>query len=566
MKPATDFVPEEAVRTPQDYLVLVKRRRLLLFSVFAAVFLASIAVAVVLPPVYRSVATILIEEPEVPPELVESTVTSYADQRIQMIKYRVMSSQNLTKIINRFDLYRELRRTAPLAQIIERFREDIEVETIEARVLNPRNGRATQATIAFTLGYNSAVPYQAQRVANELVTLFLAENTRERQGQTAATTAFLTQESERLATRVKDLETKIAEFKQKNAGRLPQQLEFNLDNIDRTQRDLAQIDRRIDGLKERRDFLVTELRMVSAGLTADAGSLPGAGSPWQRLVQLREQLAALGKTLGPNHPQLISLKHEVAALEASLNGDSGATASRLTPPVQSMRLAVLREADAAESAVPLNPIYLQLRSQLKTTNVELVELESERQSLNERLKVYERRIMEAPDIERIYQGLVRDYDNATRKYNETRDKQLAAELSQALETERKSERFVLIEPPQLPTRPGGPGKLLIVLAGFVLASASGVGLVALSDLFDGRIHTPRQLAAVTGEMPLQVVPYIQTPAERWRAIGLRVFLSLLAIAIVAGVLAAVHYLMTPLDVMWSRIVAMVQSNVQVPRL
>jgi hypothetical protein len=174
--------------------------------------------------------------------------------------------------------------------------------------------------------------------------------------------------------------------------------------------------------------------------------------------------------------------------------------------------------------------------------------------------------MEAPDVERIYHALVRDYDNARRKYNETRDKQLAAELSQSLETERKSERFVLIEPPQLPTRPGGPGKWLIVLAGFVLASASGVGLVALSDLFDDRIHSPRQLAALTGEMPLQVVPYIQTPAERWRAIGLRVFLSLVAIAIVAGVLAAVHHMVTPLDVMWSRIVAMVQSNVHVPGL
>src|SRR5690606_26055180 len=104
----------------------------------------------------------LIEEPEVPPGLVESTVTSYADQRIQMIKYRVMSSQNLTSIINRFDLYRDLRNSMPLAQIIERFREDIEVETIEARVLNPRNGRPTQATIAFTLAYDSIIPHQAQ--------------------------------------------------------------------------------------------------------------------------------------------------------------------------------------------------------------------------------------------------------------------------------------------------------------------------------------------------------------------------------------------------------------------
>src|SRR5690606_26917302 len=152
----------------------------------------------------------------------------------------------------------------------------------------------------------------------------------------------------------------------------------------------------------------------------------------------------------------------------------------------------------------------------KATNVEFAQLESQRQSLEKRLAVYEKRIMEAPEVERIYHSLMRDYDNARKSYSETLDKQLAAELSQSLETERKSERFVLIEPPQLPTRTAAPTKWLVVLAGFMLASASGVGLVALTDLFDDRVHSARQLAAVTGEMPLQVVPYIQTPAERWR--------------------------------------------------
>ena len=62
------------------------------------------------PPTYRSTGTILIEQQEIPTDLVRSTVTSYADERVQIISQRVMTTQNLLEIIRRYELYQGLQK------------------------------------------------------------------------------------------------------------------------------------------------------------------------------------------------------------------------------------------------------------------------------------------------------------------------------------------------------------------------------------------------------------------------------------------------------------------------
>jgi polysaccharide biosynthesis transport protein len=85
---------DEQFQTLEDYLAILKRRKWQL--ILPIVLLAPIAVivALTLPPIYRSTATILIEQQEIPPDLIRTTVTSFADQRIQVIKQRVMTTKN----------------------------------------------------------------------------------------------------------------------------------------------------------------------------------------------------------------------------------------------------------------------------------------------------------------------------------------------------------------------------------------------------------------------------------------------------------------------------------------
>src|SRR5512141_1680375 len=76
------------------------QRRAWLLSILSVLFIGTaLTIALALPPQYRATGTILIEQQEVPQDLVRSTVTANADQRLQVINQRVMTQSNLLDIV-----------------------------------------------------------------------------------------------------------------------------------------------------------------------------------------------------------------------------------------------------------------------------------------------------------------------------------------------------------------------------------------------------------------------------------------------------------------------------------
>ena len=57
---------EQTAMTPAELLEVMRRRKLSLIVPTGLVFLLGVAVALLWPPVYKSTATILIEEQEIP--------------------------------------------------------------------------------------------------------------------------------------------------------------------------------------------------------------------------------------------------------------------------------------------------------------------------------------------------------------------------------------------------------------------------------------------------------------------------------------------------------------------
>jgi len=142
---------KEQEKDIQDYIIAVRKRKTAIFAIFSVIIFITMSVAFLLPAVYKSSSTILIEQQEIPPELVMSTVTSYAAERIQTIQARVMSRTNLLKIIDEFKLYENERKFETTEEIIARMQEDVSLDILSAEVVDPRTGRPSSATIAFTL-------------------------------------------------------------------------------------------------------------------------------------------------------------------------------------------------------------------------------------------------------------------------------------------------------------------------------------------------------------------------------------------------------------------------------
>ncbi len=58
-----------------------------------------------------------------PADLVRSTVTAYADQRLQVINQRVMTSSNLLDIMRRYSLYPQRQGKDTREELVRRMRE-----------------------------------------------------------------------------------------------------------------------------------------------------------------------------------------------------------------------------------------------------------------------------------------------------------------------------------------------------------------------------------------------------------------------------------------------------------
>lgn len=272
---------EPAEMSLDDYVGILKRRKWSLILPMVIVCLLAAAVALILPPVYKSTATILIEEQEIPSEYVKATVTSYAEQRLQSINQRVMSSNRLLEIINRFDLYADMRDRWTTEEIVANMREDTKLEPISAEVVDRRSGRPAEATIAFTLSYEGkAAPQKVQQVANVLTSLILDENLQVRARQTRETSEFLEGEMNRVKVALDDLEGRISTFKEKNINALPELLQVNSQSLNNTERNTELLQEQLRSQKEREGYLQTQLANVSPYLEEKQ-------KDWQRLEELK---------------------------------------------------------------------------------------------------------------------------------------------------------------------------------------------------------------------------------------------------------------------------------------
>jgi hypothetical protein len=201
---------------------------------------------------------------------------------------------------------------------------------------------------------------------------------------------------------------------------------------------------------------------------------------------------------------------------------------------------------------PSNPAYIQLQAESKAVNTSLNSLKAERAALSQRFESLEGQTLKAPDIERKYLLITRNYENATAEYRIVKEKLSEAERLQSLETERKGEHFSVIEPPELPLEPIAPNRRLLMMVGLMISAVGGLGTAAVAEALDQSVSSPRQLAAIAGAAPLVIIPYIETSAEMHRARSLSFFLLFgLAVAVASGLFAVNEYVV-PLDDLWAR--------------
>lgn len=585
---AAEFEPE-GLSLP-EYLGIARRRLRPMLIVLAAGLLTAAGAALFWPPAYRSTATILIEQQELPSDLVRSTVTSFADERVQVISQRVMTTETLLGIIGRYDLYPKERSRESRDQIIKHMRSDIDVKMISADVVDPRSGAPTKATIAFTVSFTDHSPDEAAKVANELTTLFLNDNVETRTQLADGAATFLKAQVAQVSQHLGTVESELSAFEGKHFDSLPDLKQLNMGLIDRTEQQLQDAESHESSLEDQQVFLQAQLAQLKPDAAVYSDSGERVLSTSDRLKMLRSELAADRATYGPQYPDIARLSREVAGLEATTRDPTDindlrrnlddarsqlAAAEKRYGPDHPDRVRLEREVrsyeqdlaaaakaaapssqDAVTSAAPAlqdadNPAYVQIRAQLNATRDDLTATKARAAKLQADLDHYQHRVLETPRIQKQYQELTQDYEVTKTTYANLRARLAEAEIGKNLEVDRKGERFTLIEPPLVPEEPASPNRPLVMILGVVLSLLLAVGVAALLESLDGTVRGRRDLVSlVAGVPPLAIIPDIE-PALRPPQLWMRRTLAAgacVAVAIAAAL--AVNFFYEPLDVLW----------------
>ena len=256
---------------PSFYWQVFKRRWLFFVVPFILVAAGGIAAAFIWPPTYLSEGRILVEAQQIPTELVRPTVTSAAQERVQVLQQRTLTRDNLLAIVDKFHLFPDKRSLLSATELVELMKKSAKIEPLDEPLAFAKfRSRSDNPTIVFTVSFEYSDPATASAVANELVTRLLNEDLRDRTSRASDTVKFLTREVQKLQTTIAGLDGKIAQEK------------------------------------------------ASQGISANASSANTPDPPSVRLAQLKLDLAQKSSLYSDKHPLMQSLKKQIAALEKTI--------------------------------------------------------------------------------------------------------------------------------------------------------------------------------------------------------------------------------------------------------
>lgn len=484
----------------QVYLAALRRRLWLILLIFVGGSLLAASVAVLLPPVFKATATILVQAQQIPSTLAQSTITNGTQERLTLIRQQLMTRENLLDVADRLGLYADRPDLSP-TQRAQKFRAATEIRSIP---LNPGVRGNTQVA-SFRISFQSDEAQVAARVANEFVSLILERNLQTRLERATETSSFFETELKRIEGTLENTETRIAEYKRDNETALPETLALRREELAKLKDLEFQIDSEIISLEE-------EQRIIQAALDRGPVARPQPVAPTNRqltpaereLAELQSNYRIQGSVYAESHPRMRILRNQMEALEGQITVELNAATEEQSADPQSEEPAFTVE----ESLV-----NAERRQRIVQIERQIGLLKERSADARAREVALAASIARTPDVEKALTGMDRERIDLEAQYAEIVSKLAEAEIGELLEVNRQSERFEVIEQAEVPTRPEKPNRLLILVAGVAASLMAGVGLVIGLELLNKSIRTAGDLERLLETHAFSVVPYIRTAGE-----------------------------------------------------
>ncbi len=484
-----------------DLLGGLKRRGHAASVVAGAITLAVYWIAMALPNEYTASAVLLVEPQTVSERLVEAGASAVdLNERLNLMTAEILSRPRLSRIIDDLQLYQEESKTMTRQEIVEEMREQVSVRPVLPELTRELRTNEIPEINTFQVFFTADSARTAADVAQKLANDFIEKHIGARVKTTQTSLEFISAEEVRLATQIEEIDSSLAEIKEKNEASLPENLSNTQRSLDRNLSELRYAQRQLDIARSDLTFWEHQMRAAQA---AGGGEEADPLSPARRVQSLDLQLKELrARGFTERHPDLISLKAEI----------------------ESNRRALEKEGERAEAGE--EPTVMSFTEQSAAAEKQRAELhahalEAEVARINLALDELRANIAATPRVAEQMESLERQLLQLSESLRGFSDLRLEASVQADLERRQLGERFRILEAAIPPLEIASPNRILILILGMVFGLAIGGAVAVVAEGTDPSFHQERDLQSSVGIPVLAVIPAITFEAdiERQRRAG-----------------------------------------------
>ena len=421
--------------------------------------LLGVAAAFMLPTMYRSTATLLVESPQLPDDIAGSEDLDIVDQRIAKIRQQVLSRPRLIELIQKHRLYTKERSSKSLSEIVAEMRAATSINAVSAEFQKVGNGNSS--TVAFSLSFDYEAAAQAQAVAQDMTEQVLLIDATKNSEQATNTVQFLTEQATALQTQISALENSIEMVKGANGAAL-------------TSSAMSMF----TGQSGSYDVQIIGLQRENIQLKAAREAKKSSDERDPLVANAEAELAAVQARYSQNHPDIAIAKRRLS---------------------EARRLAAENLAKLPQDTID---------QQIASNDAQIAALQTAKAREGSRISAIQGAQARAPLVLEEIAQQQQKLDALNKQYESISTRLMAAQSSAKAENEQKGERLSVIDPPVVPEEAISPNRPILILGGLGLGIGLGLTLVLLIELIQRPVRDALDIQSATGFAPLVSIPTI----------------------------------------------------------
>lgn len=414
--------------------------------------------------------------------------------RIRLMSKLMFSRPNLEKVARMTDLDLGVKNDAAMEKLVSRLQSSMVISGGESDL--------------FTIGFQDPDPKVAKKVVQALLTIFVEQTLGESREDSNSAQKFLDQQIKEYENRLQLAEKSLEEFKRANYGLLPGQGGNLYDELGKLNGNFEEAKMALQEAINRRDEMQRQLEDEDPTVMDYSAQSAASGTPLDLRIQaLQSRLDELNLKYTKGHPEVIAIKKSLADLHKQKETEAQAMAE---------------SSGAGGASAPgetANPIFQQKKLALGEADANVASLKSRVSLYEEKIQNLQKQMDQRLRVETELGGLNRDYATIKGNYGQLLARREQARMSENVEQNTDSVKFRIVDPPQVPTKPAAPHRILLSTGVLLVGVAAGIGLAVFLALLRPAYANTQKLREITGLPVLGNVSMNWIPAirkQKWR--------------------------------------------------